>query len=539
MAQVNAGRVRFVSKGEYNNETQYYIFDLVNYNGSSYYAKENTIGILPTNTTKWQLVAEKGNIGPVGPQGETGNGIVSVTKTSTSGLTDTYTITYTNGNTSTFTVTNGENGEVTQEQLDKVIKNLEYWKTTNNALPKVEAEGTDITLDNTADSPLNLGLKTSDSTQNSTRGVQLFDKNNVNALNASFSSDGKRITTSNNAKTLYTTCDPNTAYVVSKISSSRFRLLTTETIPTLNIQGIDYKENDTGTSITVTTSSNANYLCVYYYLNGTDTLTEQEILDSIQIEEGSTATDYEPYTGGQPTPNPSYPYPVHVVKGDNEIIISNSDSTKEQNYPINLGNLEMCKISTYSDELFKNISECEYYDENLEVGKWYLRKNVKKIIITDENKTLIHSFGTEYGHNRVLITKSRIGAPNNYFSNRTLINTYREITDTQSVSNGVFATNFNSNFIYFWNDDFYSLEVARDMMIGTEIYIIQANSAYTLLSDTLQTQLNNIEYAMAYQDQTNISQINEDRPFIISASTVKDMKTLEDRITALEESISL
>jgi hypothetical protein len=53
------------------------------------------------------------------------------------------------------------------------------------------------------------------------------------------------------------------------------------------------------------------------------------------------------------------------------------------------------------------------------------------------------------------------------------------------------------------------------------------------------TDIDDTSYAMAYQDQTNISQNNEDRPFIMSASTIKDMKTLEDRITALEQSISL
>ena len=51
--------------------------------------------------------------GPQGPQGETGatgNGIASVEKTGTSGLVDTYTITFTNGQTTTFTVTNGQDG---------------------------------------------------------------------------------------------------------------------------------------------------------------------------------------------------------------------------------------------------------------------------------------------------------------------------------------------------------------------------------------------------------------------------------------------
>lgn len=45
-----------------------------------------------------------------GEAGDDGNGIVSIVKTSTSGLVDTYTITYTDGTTSTFDVTNGEDG---------------------------------------------------------------------------------------------------------------------------------------------------------------------------------------------------------------------------------------------------------------------------------------------------------------------------------------------------------------------------------------------------------------------------------------------
>ena len=52
-----------------------------------------------------------GMIGQRGAKGDTGNGISSTSKTSTSGLVDTYTITYTNGDTDTFTVTNGEKGD--------------------------------------------------------------------------------------------------------------------------------------------------------------------------------------------------------------------------------------------------------------------------------------------------------------------------------------------------------------------------------------------------------------------------------------------
>lgn len=52
----------------------------------------------------------RGAKGETGATGETGNGISNIRKTSTSGLVDTYTITYTDGTTTTFTVTNGQNG---------------------------------------------------------------------------------------------------------------------------------------------------------------------------------------------------------------------------------------------------------------------------------------------------------------------------------------------------------------------------------------------------------------------------------------------
>lgn len=48
----------------------------------------------------------------VGAKGEDGVGIASISKTGTSGLVDTYTITYTDGDTDTFTVTNGSSATV-------------------------------------------------------------------------------------------------------------------------------------------------------------------------------------------------------------------------------------------------------------------------------------------------------------------------------------------------------------------------------------------------------------------------------------------
>ena len=42
--------------GDYDNATTYEVGDLVYYQGSSYIAKTQTVGNLPTSTTYWQLV---------------------------------------------------------------------------------------------------------------------------------------------------------------------------------------------------------------------------------------------------------------------------------------------------------------------------------------------------------------------------------------------------------------------------------------------------------------------------------------------------
>ena len=63
---INAGRVTFVPKDNFSNNISYKKFDIVTYNGSSYFAKKDTIGHIPTEDEFWQLVAEKGQNGEPG-----------------------------------------------------------------------------------------------------------------------------------------------------------------------------------------------------------------------------------------------------------------------------------------------------------------------------------------------------------------------------------------------------------------------------------------------------------------------------------------
>ena len=54
---------------------------------------------------------EGGCLYPAGAKGDTGVGITKIEKTATSGLIDTYTITFSDNSTTTFNVTNGAKGD--------------------------------------------------------------------------------------------------------------------------------------------------------------------------------------------------------------------------------------------------------------------------------------------------------------------------------------------------------------------------------------------------------------------------------------------
>lgn len=87
-----------------------------------------------------------------------------------------------------------------------------------------------------------------------------------------------------------------------------------------------------------------------------------------QIEQSASATSYEPYTAG-PSPNPDYPQTVNVVTGVQTVTISDGNN-QVQNYTINLGSTELCKIGNYQDYIYKSGDD------------WYLHKVVGKAVFS-------------------------------------------------------------------------------------------------------------------------------------------------------------
>ena len=95
-------------------------------------------------------------------------------------------------------------------------------------------------------------------------------------------------------KGCYIKCKPNTKYTISKVvTNNLFYVAYSTEVPANTIPRYNFISFTGKGSATYTTGDNANYLYLYYWNTSTDA-TEEDVRNSIQIEEGETKTAYIP-----------------------------------------------------------------------------------------------------------------------------------------------------------------------------------------------------------------------------------------------------
>ena len=105
--------------------------------------------------------------------------------------------------------------------------------------------------------------------------------------------------------------------------------------------------NQNTKSATFTLDSDTSvYLGIYIYNTSYSNLNTQ-----IMLEAGSTATDYEQYCGGVPSPNPDFPQTVNVVSGEQTVQIVGK-------------NLATSAITTGNNTIQVNLDKVSYRSEN-------------------------------------------------------------------------------------------------------------------------------------------------------------------------------
>ena len=242
---------------------------------------------------------------------------------------------------------------------------------------------------------------------------------------------------------------------------------------------------------TFTLDTSGTYQMSYWY----HTLSQETTLENLMLNEGSTPLPYEPY--------------------------------KSNSVLLTLGDKEICKIGNYEDKIFKAIKGNEIYDSlaseekaTLDYGKWYLRKNVGKVVYTGANT---ENWTLNPGISNTFV----ISRPNGLqvSDNNVFYNYFKTVPDLSVAIEGArIGVNINLK-----NKDISTVENFRTWLgtHNTLLYYQTTVPTNELFNDTIQEQLEDIYFNMlSYEGQTNISQVNNNLPFNINSSALKDLSDL-------------
>lgn len=294
-------------------------------------------------------------------------------------------------------------------------------------------------------------------------GKNLFDKNNANSINAYIDSGSNAIYTNENNKLLYIPIIGGKTYTVSKVKSDRFTIATTSVVPSNNVSTLNFLQDNNATSLTITAPSNAKYLAVHYY-RSSDTLTPQQILDSIQIEVGSQATTYSPYFT-----------PIHLYENDQIIGTPNNWSIKHV-----MGEVVLDGSETWNYQ-YTNGWNCDI-------------PNLKQTTTNSEQPYCISNYYTKNSANSVY----------------------------SSMSYGI-TQRPNYSAIIIKNVDMASSDALKAWLSTHNtkvVYELAEPTTEPITNQEIINQLNEIYYLMSYNGQTNIS-VQGDLQMILDVSALK------------------
>lgn len=192
-----------------------------------------------------------------------------------------------------------------------------------------------------------------------------------------------------------------------------------------------------------------------FIYNANNTLTFNNLRIGLQIEEGSTITEYSPYVA-----NP----------------------------------IELCKIGNYVDTIFKAEEGNSKYDsldsaikETLTTGNWYIEKNIGKVVLNENSNISKYDNNGRYCIRGILATKGSTTSPNamsNYF------NGVFAIGNGNIFSSGVDGTINMINTSYLNDLDGFKTWLGTTTPI---VYYVLATPTYEVITnETLLDQLNTL-----------------------------------------------
>ena len=265
--------------------------------------------------------------------------------------------------------------------------------------------------------------------------------------------------TSGGNRTLCIPIEANTTYYITKsMVSNRFRICLSNAVPSSSSVSVnEYSDVSTLTSTSIT-NTNYKYLNIFYWTYN-DTYTEEQIYDSLSV-----------YTT---TP------------------------------------IELNKIGTYQDYIYK------------ENDKWYLHKEIGKVVLNGSENFAVNKNQTYVLQFTLLNFVNAL----NVYSGILLCDNFKYKTgDPTSTTNEDYMWIFQNILVVDIRK-----EIAPDLNSfktwlsthNTSVYYQLKDATNTLITYTpLIEQLESIKNAMSKEGTTNVNQVNNDAPFIITASVL-------------------
>jgi len=421
---------------------------------------------------------------------------------------------------------------------------ISYLESVTEQLPKVSANGTEITLD-TIEAKMSVGIK-GNTEQNQYTGKNLFNKNaegRSSVTTKTVLDTGVRITITDGGNSRYyamplgmsellgNKVTISSDIVVSGSNTAQAYLFFGASTST----AIQYIGGIAGTSsgskkATVTIPSSFPTNCdriwlLLYASAGEGTTGDYVDYNNLQAEIGTTQTSYEPYVGGKASPSPDYPQNIRVVTGNNTILISNSDNTESQTYTINLGNITLCGLGDYRDYFYK--------DED----KWYLYKTVDKKIYNGSTSDGWFKYSTNtFASGRISTARKSLC---DYYEFK------EEKLTATSLLNGeyCYASSTNNYTVLIKDTNYDDVNGFKTWLSTHNItiyYVLETPTTTEITDTTLIGQLNTIKEVMSYAGQTNITSTHEtgNAPLFINAEAFSNIeKELNNIENELEEKV--
>lgn len=274
----------------------------------------------------------------------------------------------------------------------------------------------------------------------------------------------------NNCFTTWITMQNNATYVfsgdLSNVNSNVVRVFVTNVKPAVGTS-VTRVTNMTNGS-TYTNSSNYKYLVLEFYDIAT--------YENWQLEKGSTATSFIAH--------------------------------REDDYEINLGTIELCKIGNYQDYIYKNN------------GKWYKYKTLQKVTLTGTETWSTSGSGKWWYTTVAGLSKT---ANSNVKSNCFKMGSWSNGTDS-NTANVMCLGNGSTALIGITTASFTTIDDMKTYMGNNEVYAIcqlETPTIEEITYEPLIAQLNKLDKIGLY-DISNISQDNGDMKMLLDFTICND-----------------